>query len=224
MWLGFVVARGTSGSLSSLIARFAAVHWRRTRWRGTRPAERPRSWDFLHFGSRFTLSDTPEPASRKVLALSQWISAADAVTAMAAEPASRRARGRPRFFSDEALRRAADFSYARRVRTRRGAQDLVYRKFAVAAIELYCEAYPEKAASLNWLLRPRRHNVLLSELGRVARPKSDDQGVLLWAEREVSRLIHVAFHIAEAEPSTKAGVAMIRDLRRRTTNPHRDGS
>ena len=135
---------------------------------------------------------------------------------MASEVDSKRPRGRPRVFSDEALRQAADFSYARRVRTRRGAQDLVYRKFAVAAIELFREAYPEKAAPLNWLLSPRRRHVLLSELGRVAQPKSDNQGVLMWNERNVSRLIDAAFQIAEAKPTTKAGVAMIRDLRRNT--------
>jgi len=135
---------------------------------------------------------------------------------MASEVDSKRPRGRPRVFSDEALRQAADFSYARRVQTRRGAQDLVYRKFAVAVIELFCEAYPEKAVPLNWLLSPRRRHVLLSELGRVAQPKSDDQSVLLWNERDVSRLINAAFQIAEAKPTTKAGVAMIRDLRRNT--------
>jgi len=135
---------------------------------------------------------------------------------MASEVDSKRPRGRPRVFSDEALRQAADFSYARRVRTRRGAQDLVYRKFAVAAIELFREAYPEKAAPLNWLLSPRRRHVLLSELGRVAQPKSDNQGVLMWNERDVSRLIDAAFQIVEAKPTTKAGVAMIRDLRRNT--------
>jgi len=135
---------------------------------------------------------------------------------MASEVDSKRPLGRPRVFSDEALRQAADFSYARRVQTRRGAQDLVYRKFAVAVIELFCEAYPEKAVPLNWLLSPRRRHVLLSELGRVAQPKSDDQSVLLWNERDVSRLINAAFQIAEAKPTTKAGVAMIRDLRRNT--------
>lgn len=135
---------------------------------------------------------------------------------MASEVDSKRPRGRPRVFSDEALRQAADFSYARRVRTRRGAQDLVYRKFAVAVIELFREAYPEKAAPLNWLLSPTRRHVLLSELGRVAQPKSDNQGVLMWNERDVSRLINSAFQIAEAKPTTKAGVAMIRDLRRNT--------
>ena len=93
---------------------------------------------------------------------------------------------------------------------------MVYRKFAVAVIELFCEAYPEKAVPLNWLLSPRRRHVLLSELGRVAQPKSDDQSVLLWNERDVSRLINAAFQIAEAKPTTKAGVAMIRDLRRNT--------
>jgi hypothetical protein len=135
---------------------------------------------------------------------------------MASEVDSKRPRGRPRVFSDEALRQAAEFSYARRVRTRRGAQDLVYRKFAVAAIELFREAYPEKAVLLDWLLTPRRRHVLLSELGRVAQPKSDDEGVLMWNASDVSRLIAIAFQIAEAKPTTKAGVAMIRDLRRNT--------
>jgi hypothetical protein len=106
------------------------------------------------------------------------------------------------------------YSYARRVRTRRGAQDLVYRMFAIAVLEHYCEAYPEKAATLGWLLRPRRH-ALLTELGRVARPKSDAGGALRWNEDDVSRLIEAAHDLAEARPSTKAGVAMMRDLRRR---------
>jgi hypothetical protein len=134
-------------------------------------------------------------------------------TGMPSEAASKRPRGRPPVFSDETLRQAAEFSYARRVYTRRGAQDLVYRKFAIAAIELYCEAYPEHAATLEWLLRPRRH-ALLSELGRVAQPKSSEHGELRWSEPDVSRLIGVALHIAETKPSTKAGVATIRDLRR----------
>ena len=133
---------------------------------------------------------------------------------MASEAASSRARGRPQVFSDEALRQAAGFSYARRVRTRRGAQDLVYRKFAVASIELYREVYPEKAAPLDWLLNPRPRHSLLSELGRVAHPKSDDQGVLQWSPHDVSRLIRAAFVIAGTKPSTKVGVAMLRDLRR----------
>lgn len=133
---------------------------------------------------------------------------------MASEAASKRPRGRPPVFSDDALRYAADFSYARQVRTRRGAQDLVYRMFAVAAIELYSEAYPEKAGALDWLLKPRRRHALLSELGRVAHPKSDERGVLQWDEPDVSRLIGIALQISEAKPSTKAGVAMIRDFRR----------
>jgi hypothetical protein len=132
---------------------------------------------------------------------------------MASEAASKRPRGRPPVFSGKTLEKAAEFSYAREVRTRRGAQDLVYRMFAVAVIELYCEAYSEKAATLGWLLEPRRH-ALLSELGRVGQPKTDDQGELRWSESDVSRLIGVALRIAEAKPSTKVGVAMIRDLRR----------
>ena len=39
---------------------------------------------------------------------------------------------------------------------------------------------------------------------------SDEHDVLQWSERDVSRLIHGALEIAEAKPSTKAGVAMIR--------------
>jgi hypothetical protein len=116
-------------------------------------------------------------------------------------------------FSDAALRQATGFSYARSVRTRRGAQDLVYRMFAVAAIELFQEAHPEQAAPLEWLMTPRRHS-LLTELGRVAQPRSDGKGGLLWTERDVSRLVSVALAIAEAKPSTKVGVATIRDVRR----------
>jgi hypothetical protein len=86
--------------------------------------------------------------------------------------------------------------------------------FAVAAIELFREAYPEKAAPLDWLLTPRRRHTLLSELGRVAQPRSDGHGELRWSERDVSRLISVALEIAEAKPRAKAGVAMIRDFRR----------
>lgn len=131
---------------------------------------------------------------------------------MAAEAASKRPRGRPPVFSEKTLDKAAEFSYAREVRTRRGAQDLVYRMFAVAVIELYCEAYSEKAPTLGWLLEPRRH-ALLSELGRVGQPKTDEHGELRWSESDVSRLIGVALRIAEAKPSTKVGVATIRDLR-----------
>ena len=137
------------------------------------------------------------------------------VVGMSLEAASTTRRGRPPVFSDEALREAARFSYARRVRTRRGAQDLVYRKFAVAAIELYCEAHPEETASLRWLLAPALRHSLLSELGRVGEPRSDENGVLEWSARDVNRLIHAALEIAEAKPSTKVGVTMIRDLRRR---------
>lgn len=131
------------------------------------------------------------------------------------ETASKRPRGRPPVFSEDVLEQAAEFSYAREVGTRRGAQDLVYRKFAIAAIELFSEAYPEKAATLDWLLTPRRRHALLSELGRVAQPKSDELGVLRWSEPDVARLIEAALEIAETKPSTKTGVAMIRDFRRR---------
>lgn len=113
------------------------------------------------------------------------------------------------------MRRAAQFAYARRVRTRRGAQDLVYRKFAVAAIELYQEAHPHKGQALDWLLTPMPRYSLLSELGRVAEPRSSEDGALVWSARDVNRLIRVALAIAAAKPSTKTGIAMIRDFRRR---------
>jgi hypothetical protein len=100
------------------------------------------------------------------------------------------------------------------VTSRRGEQDLVYRMSAVAAIELYREAFPEKGAPLEWLLAPRRRHTLLSELGRVAQPRSDVHGALEWSEEDVARLIRAALEIAEVRPSTKVGVAMIRDLRR----------
>ena len=133
---------------------------------------------------------------------------------MAAEPESRSRRGRPPVFSDEAISRASGYSYARRVRTRRGAQDLVYRMFAIAVLEHFCEAYPERAESLAWLLGPRRRHALLTELGRIAQPRSDPSGELRWSADDVSRLIAAAFELAEARPSTKSGVAMLRDLRR----------
>jgi hypothetical protein len=117
-------------------------------------------------------------------------------------------------FSEDALRRATGYSYARQVETRRGAQDLVYRMFAIAVLEHYCEAYAEKAEALAWLLWPKRRHALLTELGRVARPKSDANGNLRWTKEDVSRLIEAAFLLAEARPSTKGGVLMMRDFRR----------
>jgi hypothetical protein len=124
-------------------------------------------------------------------------------------------RGRPHVFSDEELRRAAKFAYARRVRTRRGAQDLVYRKFALVAIELYRESHPEAAARLDWLLEPTPRYSLLSELGRIGGPRSGRADELEWNARDVNRLIRAAFAIARVKPRTKEGVAMIRELRRR---------
>ena len=138
---------------------------------------------------------------------------------MTTEAASKKPRGRRRVFSDDELKRAAQFAYARRVRSRRGAQDLVYRKFALVAIELYREAHPEKSTALEWLVTPNPRYSLLSELGRVAEPKSGESDVLQWNAPDVNRLIHVALVIAEAKPTTKVGIEMIRDLRRR----HREG-
>jgi hypothetical protein len=85
--------------------------------------------------------------------------------------------------------------------------------FAVAVIEHYCEAFPESTQSLEWLLRPRRHS-LLSELGRMAQPRSRDNGELRWTETDVALLIETALEIAKERPSTKDGVAMIRHRRK----------
>jgi hypothetical protein len=136
-------------------------------------------------------------------------------SSVTAEADSTTPRGRPPVFTDEVLSRAAGYSYARRVRTRRGAQDLVYRMFAIAVLEHFCEAYPEKEPTLSWLLRPKRRHALLTELGRIAQPRSDASGALRWSEADVSRLMTAALALAETRPSTKAGVAMIRDMRRR---------
>src|SRR4029453_12306473 len=78
------------------------------------------------------------------------------------EAASKRGRGRPQVFSDAELRREAQFAYARRVRPRGGAQDLVYRKFPLVAIELYRESHPQAAQALDWLLFPTPRHRLLS--------------------------------------------------------------
>lgn len=134
---------------------------------------------------------------------------------MGAEAASEKTRGRPPLFTEKTLREAATFSYVRRVRTRRGAQDLVYRKFAVAVIELFSEAFPESAEPLAWLLKPNPRHTLLTELGRVGAPTSDQQGELQWDTRDVNRLIRAALEVAHLKPPAKLGVAMIRDLRRR---------
>jgi hypothetical protein len=131
------------------------------------------------------------------------------------EAASKRMRGRPHVFSDDELRRAAQFAYARRVRTRRGAQDLVYRKFALVVIELYRESHPESAAAFDWLLHPAPRYSLLSELGRIGGPRSSIEGELQWNVRDVNRLIEAARDIAAVKPRTKDGIALIREFRRR---------
>jgi hypothetical protein len=129
-----------------------------------------------------------------------------------AEDASTTPRGRPPVFSEDVLRRASGYSYARQVRTRRGSQDLVYRMFALAVLEHYCEAYPARAEELAWFLRPRRRHTLLTELGRIARPRSDGRG-FIYKERDVSRMIEAAVALARAKPPTKVGVALLRSIR-----------
>jgi hypothetical protein len=105
-------------------------------------------------------------------------------------------------FSEETLERASDYSYARRVGTKRGAQDLVYRMFAIVVIEHYCEAFPESAPSL-----------------RVAHPKSDENGEFRWTERDVDLLVRTALEVAERRPSTKDGIAMVRGIRLERKRP-----
>jgi hypothetical protein len=116
-------------------------------------------------------------------------------------------------FSDSTLARASGFSYARKVGSRRGSQDLVYRMFATAVIEHYCEAFPERAERLRWFLAPRRRHTLLTELGRIARPRSDGNGELRWNDADVSRMIEAALQLGEARPSTKSGIATLRRIR-----------
>lgn len=131
-----------------------------------------------------------------------------------AEAASKGLRGRRQVFSDSELRRSSQFAYARRVKTRRGAQDLVYRKFALAAIEQFRETHPQVGAPLGWLVSPPRYS-LLSELGRIAEPKSGDEDTLVWNAAGVNRLIAAALEVAETKPTTKSGVSLIREARRR---------
>ncbi len=149
------------------------------------------------------------------------LSEADSICMDGPEPSSN-SRGRPAAFSADALRRASGFSYAREVGSRRGAQDLVYRMFAIAVLEHYLEAFPEKAQPLSWLFTPRRRHALLTELGRIAQPRSDSGGGLRWNEVDVSRLVDAAFELAEVRPSTKAGVAMLRAARRQTASNRHD--
>ena len=96
----------------------------------------------------------------------------------------------------------------------------MYRKFALATLELYRETHPRRGAKLDWLLMPTPRHSLLTELGRVARPWSDEAGALRWTADEVERLVDVALAVAEAKPSTKAGVALIRTFRRGADNAH----
>jgi hypothetical protein len=122
------------------------------------------------------------------------------------EAASKK-RGRPEVFTDEALERAvrSGVSASRRVTSRRGAQDLVYRIRAVAVIERFRELYPAEAKPLEWLFEPGdmrgetwRHS-LLTELGRAEKPQ--------W-------IIVIAQRLAELQPTTKTGIRLIRQYRR----------
>ena len=43
---------------------------------------------------------------------------------------------------------------------------------ATAVIEHYCEAFPDNAERLGWYFAPKVRHSLLTELGRIARPRS----------------------------------------------------
>jgi hypothetical protein len=133
---------------------------------------------------------------------------------VASDTRPKRKRGRRPTFDPATLSSAAGYSHVREVRTRRGEQDLVYRMFAIAVLEHYSAAFPEKGESLRWLLGPKRRHTLLTELGRFGKPLSDESGALVWQPERVSRLVAEACRIAELRPSTKAGVAMLRARRR----------
>jgi len=62
---------------------------------------------------------------------------------VASEAGSKR-RGRRPAFDAATLGGAAGYSHVRKVRTRRGEQDLVYRMFAIAVLEHYSEAVPAR--------------------------------------------------------------------------------
>jgi hypothetical protein len=91
--------------------------------------------------------------------------------------------------------------------------------FATAVIEHYCEAFPEKAKPLGWFLVPTRRHTLLTELGRIARPRSDGNGELSWDEAGISRMIDAALELAEARPSTRSGITTLRSIRA-AARPH----
>jgi hypothetical protein len=85
----------------------------------------------------------------------------------------------------------------------------------MAAIEHFRQARPDEGAPLEWLLSPAPRYSLLSELGRIAEPRSGAEDALEWSAPGVNRLIDAALEIAYVKPSTKDGVSMIRDIRRR---------
>jgi hypothetical protein len=123
------------------------------------------------------------------------------------EAASKK-RGRPTVFSDDVLEWAlrSGVAAARRVTTRRGAQDLVYRLRAVVVIEEYRKHYPAEAESLEWLFKPGdlrgetwRHS-LLTEIGRAHHPQL---------------IIPIAQRISAVKPTTKDGIRLIRLMRQR---------
>src|SRR5262249_43823506 len=92
------------------------------------------------------------------------------------------------------------FWYARQVATKRGGDNLVYRMFAVAGSEHYSAAYPREAEPRKWLLGPKPRHILLSELGRLGRPASDDNGTLRYRAPDVSRLFRLALAATELRP------------------------
>ena len=90
-----------------------------------------------------------------------------------AEADSEIIRGRPPVFSDEVSRQAAGYSHARRGANKARSSRPRLPHVRIAALEHFCEAYPDNEATLSLALGPKRRHALLSELGRIARPRSD---------------------------------------------------
>jgi hypothetical protein len=81
-------------------------------------------------------------------------------------------------------------------------------------IEHYCEAFPDNAERLGWYFAPKVRHTLLTELGRIGRPRSDGRGGMTWNEEDVARMIEAALELAATKPTAKAGAATLRALRR----------
>src|SRR5262245_60689465 len=86
--------------------------------------------------------------------------------------------------------------------------------FATAVIEHYCAAFPERADELSWFFTPKVRHSLLTELGRIARPRSDGNGRLTWNDADVALMVEAALEVAATKPTTKAGTVALRSMRK----------